>query len=105
MDEHMLDYQKAQFLLSIGRHVEAAEIFLEEGETLRAIDALWKTTSNSHMDRARGILLDELWWIFPIQRGSTAGEGEVALLSRAHDMEGSHSLSPVSLLLDIPAEI
>lgn len=101
MDDHMLDFQKAQFLLSIGRHGEAAQIFLQEGETLQAIDALWKTNDTSHMDRARDMLLEELWWIFPIQRGCTHVEGEAVLLSRAHDMEPCHSFQPVGALLDI----
>ena len=62
MDDYGLDVARAQFLEEVGRHAEAADVHISEGNTLEAIRVLSLDTGNkASLTRALTCLLDGLW--------------------------------------------
>jgi hypothetical protein len=81
MEDRVLDQQMAQFLIYKQRHEEAAEIYLAEDDTLRAIDTLLDPECNTGAKRAHTLLTDEFWKRFPLHCAKEIPEGGHELMT------------------------
>lgn len=67
MEERVLDQQMADFLVYKKRYGEAADIYLSEGNKVRALELLLDPEWEQGAVRGHQLLINELWELFPIQ--------------------------------------
>lgn len=102
MEDHLMDEEKAKFLLHIGRPLEAAEIYLTDDQNALAVVTLWETDIPEHRARASRILLDELWKAFPMKCLVELSEQDETLLSMTREMTHAETADEVSAMNEQP---
>jgi hypothetical protein len=98
MEDRVLDQQMAQFLIYKKQFDKAADIYLAEDDTLRAIETLLDPEYLEGVGRARELLIKELWRLFPMQCDKelpTSGHQLIVLSSKIKfdEIEGKEVFS------------
>jgi hypothetical protein len=84
MEDRVLDQQMAQFLIYKKRFNEAADIYLGDNDTNRAIETLLHPEYTEGADRARHLLIKELWMLYPMQCEKKLPTSEHQLIALAN---------------------